>query len=261
MLRTTLFGIATLACLFPSSLFAQTSVGWNYVGVSGQGSLNPADIAGAPGFAQANWNNHVQAAFQAPGATPLLNLGDQFGATTSVDVTAWTTTPNNSWTLAGGPVVDPSARLTADFNSNNASITFADLGSEFTDNGYSVVVYYGNNEGPATSDLTIDGVIDDLITKSITTGNTAAWYANAGWLEEVPGDGGAPTNFTVFSGLDDPSFTLSIATPSGNQNNGISALQIVANAAVPEPAAITLWLLLAGVLLAAGRRFATRRIC
>jgi hypothetical protein len=256
MLRTTLSVLAALACLLPGSLFAQPSLGWNYVGNSGQGSLTSGQIAGATGFAQANWNNHAGIG-QGPGTVPLNNLTDQFGVATTIDVTGWTQTSNNSWRHTTSALVDPNARLTNDFADQRPAITFANLSSEFTTNGSSVVLYYGNNEGPSTSVATVDGIVDDLISKTITTGNSTVWYGNnSTWLEEVAGGSNVPSNYTVFSGLNDAGFTVSLANQN---NNGISAIQIVANAAaVPEPASVALWLTLGGIALVVSRRWTGR---
>jgi hypothetical protein len=225
---------AAAACLVLAAVSGPAhaiSVGWNFDFQGGE-SLLPADVAGAPGFTQANWNNHASAG-QAPGAVPL-TLNDDTGSPTTINVVSWTQSANNSWHYEDHS--SPDARLLDGFANQEPSLQFDGIGTEFTNNTYSVVVYYGNNEGPDTSNLSITGSIDDDFARSVTTGNTAtASFASVGYVEETGANTG-PTNFTVFTGLNDPSFTLSLAKAADpNNNNGIAAIQIVSNAAPPPP--------------------------
>ena len=101
--------------------------------------------------------------------------------------------------------------------------------------GYDVVVYYSNNEGPSTSTLTLTGSINDSSSRSIRTGPTAVCaYSSVGFVEETGALSGA-TNFTVFTGFNDPQLTIAL---SGLNNNGIAAFQIVQ--AIPEPSVLGL---------------------
>ncbi|NQT39631.1 MAG: PEP-CTERM sorting domain-containing protein [Planctomycetes bacterium] len=226
--------ICTLATLLLWASAAHADiVGWNFVtGFGGWPTtynLGPAEVAGFTGFEQANWNNHVGAG-QGPAPVPLNDLLDAGGASTTIDVTAFTLTANNSWNMQDSAT--PNARLVSDFADQQPSITFSNIGAPYTDSGYRVVVYYSNNEGPTQSTLSITGSADDALSRQIITGNTAqVSYSNVGWVEEA-GFLAGPTNVTVFDALNDPEFTVALTGPA---NNGISAVQIVSGVAPPLP--------------------------
>jgi len=224
-------GIVAVAAAAPAQAI---TVGWHYVNGAtdggGQNTLAAGDIAGAPGVEQANWNNHLGSG-QGPGSVPF-NLVDGIGAASGVSVTSWTQTSNNSWHL--NDHASPNAKLLDSFADREPSITFSGLGPQFTGGaGYSVVVYYSNNEGPSTSTLSIAGSTNDNVSRSIRTGNTASSsYSTVGFVKESGALAG-PTNYTVFQGLNDPNFTVAL---SGPNNNGIAAVQITTDIA-PPPAA------------------------
>ncbi len=202
----------------------QDSIGWNYQGVGGTGLLS-TDTAGATGFAQSNWNNHAGIG-QGPGTIPLNDLVDGTGTATTLDVTAWSLSTNNSW--QHNQTSTPDEILMNDFADKEPSLTFDQI--PYTTNGYTVVVYYGNNEGPSTSTLTVGAQ-----SRTITTGNTdQSSYGINGYLEGTDANDASPTNFSVFGGL--TSATLSISL-SGNNNNGISAIQFVEELATDPPGA------------------------
>src|SRR5690606_17429753 len=108
---------------------------------------------------------------QGPGSTPF-SLDGSDGVDSGVDVTAWTQSTNNSWNH-GYSGADPDGKLMNSFNDRNPSITFSSIPADYRDAGYSVVVYYGNNEGPSNSVLSITGSVDDTRSRTIRTGNTA----------------------------------------------------------------------------------------
>lgn len=190
------------------------SVGWNYVGVGGVG-LNTVDLAGAPGFEQTGWNNHT-ASGQGVGTVPF-DLSDNAG-NPAIKVTAWTLSAENSW--HHDQTASPEQILMNDFNDREPSITFS--GIPF--GRYSLVIYYGNNEGPSQSTLVVTGAKDDRFSKKVITGNSAlSSIADAGWQEET-GTATAPSNYTIFEGLDDPQVTIAL---KGENNNGISAIQFI----------------------------------
>ena len=206
-------------------------IGWKNKGM-GNDPLATTDLAGAPPYAQTNWNNHASNG-QAPGNVPLA-LKDSTGATTGASVTAWTQSSNNSWSL--GETNTPNEKLLNSFSDQQPSVTFSNIPVSYMISGYSVVVYYANNEGPSTSTLTLTGSINDLVSRSIRTGDTSKCsYRNVGFVKET-GTLAGPTNYTIFTGLNDPAFTLAI---TGLNNNGLSAVQIVQSAAPPPPVTIT----------------------
>jgi lysophospholipase L1-like esterase len=194
------------------------SIGWNYVGLGG-GKLAATDIAGAPGYQQGYWNNHA-GVVQAPGIVPF-DLVDATGAPAGARVTAWTQSSNNSWKHDNNST--PDHALTNDFADREPSITFSGIPYD----GYDVVVYYGNNEGPSTSVLHVGNQ-----SRSIRTGNTAqSYFGNVGYVEGTDDNPNVPTNYSVFQGLSGPTLTVSLV---GANNNGISAIQIVKGEAQPE---------------------------
>jgi hypothetical protein len=201
------------------------SIGWNYDGV-GDDTLSPSDVAGVGSFAQSNWNNHA-GNYQSPGVVPFA-LKNQDGVSTTVQVTGWSQGTNNSWSH-GYTSPTPNEKLMESFNDREPVITFSGIPLPFRTSGYSVVVYYGNNEGPSTSVLRVQGSVDDDVSRTIITGNTTgAGYRAKGFVEET-GAASGPTNYTIFTDLNDPGFTVSL---TGANNNGISAIQIVANPAI-----------------------------
>ena len=204
-----------------TSSFAQNSIGWNYQRAVG---LAPTDTAGAPGFAQDNWNNHAGSG-QGPGAVPLNDLVDALGDPSTLDVTAWSLSTNNSW--QHGQTSTSDEVLNNDFNNKEPSLTFEEI--PFTTNGYTLIVYYGNNEGPSTSTLTVG-----TQSRDITTGTTSqASVGINGYLEGTDINSGTPTNYSVFSGNTSASITVSL---TGANNNGISAIQFVEELNTDPPA-------------------------
>jgi hypothetical protein len=214
------------------------SIGWNYDAGSGIGNdtLTSTAVAGLPPFAQAHWNNHSSPG-QGSGTTPFA-LVDNTGSASGARVSSWSVTSTASW-FYGYSGSDPNSVLMNAFNGREASLTFADIPSDYQEFGYNVVVYYGNNEGPSNSVLTVDGSVDDLRSRNIRTGNTLqAAHHNVGFIEATDVSG-AVSNCTVFSGLNDPSFTVSLA---GANNNGIAAVQIIRIGPPPgliEPGPVT----------------------
>lgn len=211
------------------------TIGWNYINGfndgGGQATIAAGETAGAPGFEQMNWNNHFGIG-QGPGAVPF-NLVDGTGAATSVAVTNWTQTSNNSWHL--NDHASPDAKLLDGFANRQPAITFSGLGADFTSDGYAVVVYYSNNEGPSDSTLSITGAADDNLSRTIRTGNVASSsFSNVGYVRENGALTG-PTNYTVFQGLNDSEFTVAL---SGVNNNGIAGVQILTLAPPPPSDAI-----------------------
>jgi lysophospholipase L1-like esterase len=210
------------------------SIGWNYDNQNrSNDTVAPTALAGAPGYAQLNWNNHTGAG-QGPATSFPFALKDSTGATTTAQVTAWTQRTGNSWSY-GYAGTDPNGMLMNSFADTDPRITFSNIPASYTGAGYSVVVYYGNNEGPNVSDLAIAGSGDDTRTRRVRTGAiTQSGWENVGYVEGTDVNSTTSTNFSVFTNLNDPGFTVSLLPVGGNNNNGIMAVQIVKNSAPPS---------------------------
>jgi lysophospholipase L1-like esterase len=217
------------------------SIGWNYDNQNrSNDTVAPTALAGAPGYAQLNWNNHTGSGQGAATSFPF-DLKNSAGAATTAQVTAWTLRTGNSWSY-GYAGSDPNGMLMNSFADTDPRITFSNIPSSYTEAGYTVVVYYGNNEGPAVSDLAIAGSNDDTRTRRVRTGavSQSAWE-NVGYVEGTDANSSTSTNFSVFTDLDDSGFTVSLLPFGGNNNNGIIAVQIVKNSMPPSELSYADW--------------------
>jgi len=209
-------------------------------------TLAAANVAGAGVYAQSNWNMAAASVGgnQGPPVTPINGLKDSTGATTGVAISSWTQTTVNSWSL--GDTGSSNAKLLNSFSDRQPIIVLTGLAVAFP-NGYDVVVYYSNNEGQSTSSLALTGSINDTAVRTIKTGPTASCsYGSVGFVEETGAAAGS-TNFTVFTGFNDPQLTIALAALN---NNGIAAFQIVPK--LPASAATSTVTAAPGSLLADG---------
>jgi len=213
---------------FPATSRALNSIGVKYVRSD---ALSASDVAGAGAFAQSNWNMAPASVGGGQGTpVPISGLKNNSGTPTGVALSSWTQTTINSWSL--GDTGSANAKLLNSFSDRQPTLGFTGLDVAFP-GGYSVVVYYSNNEGPSVSTLTLTGSLNDHATRSIRTGATAQCsYASVGFVQEsgTVQPATASTNFTVFTGLNDAGLTLAL---SGANNNGICAVQLVAETALP----------------------------
>ncbi|XAL99122.1 PEP-CTERM sorting domain-containing protein [Phycisphaeraceae bacterium D3-23] len=236
-----MFGHKTLALAtlgLVSTLTAGTAsadhiIGWNMVGQQGI-ALGAGDTAGAPGWEQANWNNHSSSG-QGPGSVPLNDLVNSAGGATDVDVVSWSQSTNNSWSYFESAT--PDQTLLADFADTDPVITFANVNDHAAD-GYTVIVYYGNNEWNFNGGGTLD------VNGSTQTIASNDAFSATGY---VLNDGSNQSNYAVFTGISGDTLTVSLDAAG---NDGISAIQIVD---IPEPGSLAL-LGLGGLLIVRRRR-------
>jgi lysophospholipase L1-like esterase len=202
------------------------SIGWSYdCGLRPNDNLTAADRAGAPGFEQSHWNNH-EGSGQFPGTVPF-SLKNHLGEATTAEVTTWTAVSlPNGWSY-GYAGTDPNGRMMNAYSTNSPTITFSGIPEAYQSSFYTVVVYYGDSASGAGT-LTLTGSADDSRTLPLTTGGDISAYENIGFVEGTPGNSGVTTNYTVFTGLNDPSFTLVMA------GHGIMAVQIVREQGAPS---------------------------
>jgi hypothetical protein len=218
----------SLVSLSVSTSLRADSVGLNFVG--GQPFFTPPSgpvtgTAGAPGFAQDNWNNLGSVGVPSGSAT---NLVDAAGVSTGIGV-AWTSV--DSWqALAGSAPTTQDQQLMNGYLDNTIQITLTGL----TFGSYDVVVYFN---GDTPSD---DRVYHYQIgSTSIFAQDNAAF---TGTYIQVPGtsntDQGINTpagNYTVFSDISGASFTLDATPENPDDPAGRSVINAIQIIQTPEP--------------------------
>jgi hypothetical protein len=259
------------------------SIGANFVNNGGGGVQNgPADalvageVAGAPGYGQANWNNLGRWG-------GLTNLNDETGAASGVNF-AWDA--NNVWNDGAG-TADANAKLMHGYLDSNGAANVAPvtpynffptaandphvyvngLAAWLAARGatsYSVVVYAdgdGTNgrvgeywlqeaSGSDLGALTVGGDLTPHLFNNDTANYTGTFdLLSSSSTALVGADSG---NYMVFTGLTADSFLLRTNEPAGpTLRTAINAVQIVA---VPEPASLGVLGLAALSLLSRRRR-------
>ncbi len=238
MNKSLVFAAALVLASACSSTMAD-SIGWHFSnGFWGyQSALAPADLAGAPGYQQTNWNNGLGVS-QGPSPTPQSGLLNSSGVATGVALTSFTLATDNSWSM--GDFSSPDAKLLSDFADQSPALSFSGIHG-FTSDGYSVVVYYNNNEFPSSdSTLSVNGETKEIFTSGVTSSYIAA------------GATSAPSNYAVFTGVSGDVLNISLVGVNGANNDGISAVQIFST--VPEPSSLALGLCGLAALIAIKRR-------
>ena len=244
------------------------SVGLSFVGggTPGGGTLTASDVAGAPGYAQANWNNLLtdwsgdgtnDALFasglkDSNGNTVAFGVGYAPGASDPIHYDA-----ANVW---GTGIANTTAnnRLMRGYldsnDGNSASQPFVEI-KGIPYGKYDVVVYAdGDVTNGQLGQYWLEAFNSTLLTSKVYINDVGNFGGT--FVEAVPstiqGSGGTG-NYFVFRGLTATEFRL-----RGDQGNGtrspINAFQIVQ--VVPEPATASLALLGLGGLMMRRRRMA-----
>jgi len=270
--------IAAVMALAVHGIASAASIGVNYVNTGDGGvqngaadALGSAEIAGVPGYAQANWNNLGR------WGNPT-SLNDGLGALTSVFVTwdsanTWntgvgTSTPDNKlmagYIDATGQPNIPGSPYSGWNNANKPDAFVTGLGSWLTSLGvssYSVLVY---TDGDATEGRIGEYWLQNAsgsdfgaltLGSDLTSHVFARDSANfSGTFTQVPGSANsvanaADGNYILFTGLSADSFLL--RTEEQTFRAQINGFQIIAE--VPEPGSMAL-LGLGGLALLLARR-------
>lgn len=249
--------VMALSLVFTAASHA-VSIGINFNSHrSTTANLLPAELAGAPGFAQVNWNNTGQggnAQTNASGSTANIispiagTLVDSTGAATAATV-RWTS--NGTWNTSNGTAT-PDAKLMNGYIDaiNPGGFSTVTIGS-IPYSVYDIVVYFGSDGNGRTGDVT-----DGTTTYSYTTFSNDP-FGGGGF---VPGDyvqtldvsnGHPNSNYAVFSGVT----TATVNILRGSANSGIHGIQIIDRTPlIPEPATIGLFGLAGAVVLLRRRR-------
>ncbi len=239
-----------------------SSIGINFHGGSGNDPANGASVtgvAGAPGFAQAQWNN---VAIPPGGQTgTALSLVNDLGLATPATAT-WAVNGTFDTGIALGTQNDNLMRGFLDvFGGTPGTVTVA--GIPFST--FDVIVYFDGANGNQAQ------VMSFTIGAQSIFGLDAANTQFNGTFTQVASsstsDLGAATpagNFVVFNLLSGNSFTLTATAGSstgGTQRARINGLQIVEvlSAPVPLPSQGAVWLLGLGLLGLLGMRAARKR--
>lgn len=210
--------------------------------------LQPGDVAGVPGVAQANWNN-----MNGQNGTNVVKIvgdtGDDQATNTSVAV--WYTS-NGTWASTGEGEennqfgVGPDRTLMTGYldtgNATTTSVTISNLPPQLTGSGYDLYLYYmggvaaGRSGGYRVLDAGTKAVLKDYV--FLTSSSNAIGYieASGSTNKAAPGVG----NFFVFSGLKATNITVE-ATTANSLGGGspprapINALQFVAPSSAAPP--------------------------
>jgi len=185
--------------------------------------LLATDVAGAPGYEQANWTM-AQGQGQGPPNTPINSLNDRNGVATSVNVTSWTLNNNNSWSDTATTL---DQRLLADYCANGCSISFEGL-STYAPSGYAVVVYYECNGRSQRYILTAGST---TITRNVSMTAPITGDPSWSWLEGTESSPGTASNYTVIGSsaapLTSDTFTIALDMTAAGWVGGTAAVQIV----------------------------------
>jgi hypothetical protein len=253
---------AVALCLTVASSFAQSVISINIAGgnensPSGGGAGGQGLVTGNAGLGQlGNWNNAIGASNVGAGLT-VPALVDSTGTATSTSF-SWVT--NNTWSTSSADGAGTDQDMLSGYIDNfhaNGSITVAGLGTEFTNFGYNVLVYYQTDNSGMTAGFTVAdnaGNTDTRFGHQVAVNNFPLAGGTDGYIISTEAEGNTlfSANIVQLSGFSGSDFTMTGNAGSvGSARARPSGIQIVAN--IPEPSS-TLLVLLGSVGLVFSRR-------
>jgi hypothetical protein len=248
----TLLAVSLASGLLSSLAFSASTISINIGGgnansVSAGGAGGEGIVTGAAGIGQlSNWNNAIGASNVGAGLT-VPALVDSTGAATAASF-SWVT--NNTWSTSSATGAGGDQDMLSGYLDNfhaNGSINVAGLGSEFTNFGYNVLVYYQTDNANMTAGFTVTDNADNTDTRfghQVAVNNWPLAGGTDGYIistETGPGNT-ISANVVQLSGFSGSDFTMTGNGGSvGSARARPSGIQIVAN--VPEPSSALLVLL------------------
>ena len=183
------------------------------------------DAAGLPVASAMNWNNANALDKNAASATTITvsNANDDDGVATLAD---FVFTANGGGSFVNNNNTNTGNNAMMNGYNSLSMFTWADLGTDFTDNGFDIYVYFNSNNDSLTQGLgaTVAG------SGSTTFGDDGGAFT--GTFTRATGTTSANannSNFFRFEGLTADSGTVNFSGPSRRAINGIQFV------AVPEP--------------------------
>ena len=108
------------------------------------------------------------------------------------------------------------------FTTRQPTITISGIPTDFASFGYEVIVYLGNNETGSPVDLFVDGTLER---DNIQIGPSS--YRTLGGYIECGDNNTGPCNFVRSSIVNATTLVVQIVASGGNENAGISGIQLV----------------------------------
>ena len=208
--------------------------------------MNPGDVAGVPGVAQANWNN-INGASGTTTNKIAGDTADDVATNTSVVVTY---AANGTWASTGEGQENnqfpagPDRTLMTGYLDTGAptttSVTLSNLPVQLTSGGYDLYIYFMGGQGSGrwggyqVLDAASGAVLSNYVV--LTSPNNSSGFIEAPASTNIPPPGNG--NYFVFSGLTATNITIQ-ATTSNQFLAGfrapLNAIQLVAPSTVLPP--------------------------
>jgi len=237
------------------------AIGLNFNG-NDNVNLAAGDLAGAPGYAQLNWNNFDKYGGDFPNTTTggtsvkdetgvtVPNVRADFDATGEFNSGSSTATPNgrlmNGYQDSNG---NPNSGTSLNSDQNRPYVGIFNLGTDYTSGGYSVIVYTDGDTTGRGGAFWIETANYSDGRNQTGTAITPTYYAqdpgnfnDTGFVQVTSIISGSPTqgNYIVFTGLTSANIVVradEIYDVGGFKRTPINGIQIVA---IPEPASMAI---------------------